>query len=39
MIGSMDANVTRFSKVERMIQKTLSYYKKCKMRKKGHCAV
>jgi len=25
MIGSMDANVTRFSEVKRMIQKTLSY--------------
>jgi len=39
MIGSMETNVTRFSKVERMIQKTLLYYKKCKMGKKGHCAV
>jgi hypothetical protein len=39
MIGSMDAKVARFSKVERMIQKTLSYYKKCIMRKKGHCSL
>jgi len=34
MIGSKDEDVTRFSKVERMIQKTLLYYNKCKMTKK-----